>query len=858
MEDKKLPQSETDEQNINGAVPDDDEYFSLEDVSDEVSDDDLDLSELIRKYMPDEEDPLAPSYDAPSEEISDNAEPEYYGGEDGANSEDYPESYDDVPTDGGADYGAPDEADADTIDSAVYADYADEAGADGDDGETAEYEDSTDLDYTGYDDDSDDADDADGELVYDEPAADEEYAYDGGETDADDEQCGEYGDGEPYYDENAPELDEVADVALDTDGEEDSMSDTSSQDYVNYEDGDGDIELDGDLDYTDINLMLAFGLDDELERTMGPEVAQKLTEELDEEQRVRDEKVRKTVDNEYMNRTQTAGIAADYKKKFKGLKLKIFLSVVLAAVLFFYENLRIFGFEFDGALNPAVYPVVYIMVSLQILLFCAACAYREILGGIGELFTGKISPRSVTAVMTAAAVVYSAILSHTVVPPEMPILFNFAVAVSIIFTLIFEFLNTKREIFAFNVVASKRPKHIVAKLPCEAEDGGDILKFETASFIDGYFTRTKEPTGASKSYATASLVIAIISGVLCALYTKFFSTGSTVAQIAESAAAAFFIACPVSMFITMSYPFFRASRDAYDNDGAIIGECSLEEYSEASVVTFDDVGVFPSYGVKVQNVKIYNNHRIDRVLFYAASVFSTARGPLTDVFDVATVEIGHSDDVKIKAAGSGYLAASVDGKNITFGTASELVERGFVIPESITDEDEENGDDISVMYMFREEKLMSKMLIKYTMDTDFEFIMDALCDEGISISIKTNDPNIDDSMIAVHVGRGKYSYTVSRYEGADDGSTVRDNADSGIVSRSTAKTLLQILSDCTKVLAARRVGITIGVISSIISFVLMILVLLAGRTEALNSGVLFIYQLFWLIPSLLTARMYVR
>ena len=368
MEDKKLPQSETDEQNINGAVPDDDEYFSLEDVSDEVSDDDLDLSELIRKYMPDEEDPLAPSYDAPSEEISDNAEPEYYGGEDGANPEDYPESYDDVPSDGGADYDAPDEADADTIDSAVYADYADEVGADGDAGETAEYEDSTDLDYTGYDDDSDDADDADGELVYDEPAADEEYAYDGGETNADDEQYGEYGDGEPYYDENAPELDEVADVALDTDGEEDSMSDTSSQDYVNYEDGDGDIELDGDLDSTDINLMLAFGLDDELERTMGPEVAQKLTEELDEEQRVRDEKVRKTVDNEYMNRTQTAGIAADYKKKFKGLKLKIFLSVVLAAVLFFYENLRIFGFEFDGALNPAVYPVVYIMVSLQILL----------------------------------------------------------------------------------------------------------------------------------------------------------------------------------------------------------------------------------------------------------------------------------------------------------------------------------------------------------------------------------------------------------------------------------------------------------------------------------------------------------
>lgn len=41
---------------------------------------------------------------------------------------------------------------------------------------------------------------------------------------------------------------------------------------------------------------------------MGFEVAQKLTGELDEEQRKRDEKVRKTVDNEYMNRAQTAGL----------------------------------------------------------------------------------------------------------------------------------------------------------------------------------------------------------------------------------------------------------------------------------------------------------------------------------------------------------------------------------------------------------------------------------------------------------------------------------------------------------------------------------------------------------------------
>lgn len=919
MEDKNLPKSDIYDLN------NEDEYYPLEETSDDVSDDDLDLSELLRKYMPEEaerrnaiveeeaadlanvftmeEDTAEESFDA---SVYSEFASEIYSEDDAANAAAADAQYysDEVPAEDYAaeDYAAEDYAPAEEYAAEDYTsedyaaeEYVTEDYASEDYAPAEEYvaEDYTAEEYAPSDDyaaedyavgdyaesytaDGYYGEDADASL---EAASDEVYTgeydpeeyteYAEGDAYADYSAEGEYAEAydydEAYTDENAEYADYEeypAEAVYDEEVEVSEESEEATPDFINYEEQEEQLDIDENIDSTDINLMLAFGLDDELERTMGVDVAKKLTAELDEEQRKRDEKVRKTVDNEYMNRTQTAGFAKEYKTKYFAVKIKLALSAIFAIVLFFYENLRIFGYEFDGAFDGAVYPTVYIMVSLQLLLLCVACAGTELLEGLKNLFIGKIEPRSVTAVLVITAIAYSIVQTGTVRVAESPTLLNFAVALTVVFTLVAEYFNIRREIFAFNIVSSKRPKHIITKVlpaydePAPADDG-DILKFESASFIDGFFTRTKEPTHASKSYAVASLVIALVSGLIAGFFTKF--TGSVVPVCVENAFTAFFIAVPASMLITMSYPFYRASRDAYDNDGAIIGECSLEEYSDASCVTFDDVGVFPSYGVRVQNVKIYNNHRIDRVLFYASSAFSVARGPLTDVFDVATMEIGHSDNVRIKAAGSGYLAVTVDDKNITFGSAAELVSRGYWIPESVTDEDAYNEDDVSVMYMFREEKLMAKMLIKYTLDTDFEAIMSSLCDEGISVSIKTYDPNIDDDLIGAGLlKRSEYSYSVTRYDGADDGNTIKDTADSGIVSRGSAKTLLQMLSDCTKVLASRRAGITIGIISAIVSVLLMLIVILSGRGDSLTSAVIAVYQLFWMIPTFICARMYVR
>ena len=852
----------------------------------DVSDDDLDLSELLEKYM------LEPQ-DASEKEKEDESIAEAV--------ETVAEEDDDI---------------ADEIDQSVYSEYASEVYSDDDARRAAsddaavldEFETELEKERTGvYEADETvaqtlDAFDPNADYSYedgvygdDEDETEDDYVDDGeaelsGEPVEDDldDTDGLYVDGSEYADDLADlsafaEGDELApaeayaadaaygdaELSEDEAPEDEAVEEEeAAEDFVDYEAQDEQLDIDENVDSTDINLMLAFGLEDELENTLGAENAQRLTKELDEEQRKRDEHVRKLVDNEYMNRSQTAGIANDYKKRYLSVRIRLALAALLSIGLFFYENLRLFKLEFSGAFDATVYPTVYIMGSLQLLLLVAACAYDQLLAGFVRIFKGSPDHRSVTSIAVTMAVIYSAVLPSVTTIAHKPLVVNFAVALIILFTLISEFYNVRREIFSFNVVSSKKPKHVITKDDItdsgfDSSDG-DVLKFETAAFVDSFFTRTKEPVKSSKTYAVAALVISLVSAALAGIVTKLVGSGAVlVGSVVENSFCGFFIALPVSMMIAASYPFYRAARSAYDIDGAIIGETSLEEYSDASCVTFDDIGVFPSYGVRVQNIKIYNNHRIDRVLYYAASVFSVARGPLTDVFDMATVEIGHSDEVKIRAAGSGYLSAAVDDKSITFGSAAELITRGFDIPENVTDEDDFDDEDVSVMYMFREEKLMAKLFIKYSLDADFETIMASLCEEGISVSIKTYDPNIDHDLISSGLTKkGEYSFSVTRYDGADDGSTVRDNADSGIVSRSSAKTLLQLISDCTKVLASRKSATVIGIISAVVAAILLLVVIATGNASALLAGrvsaIIAIYQVFWMIPVYISAKMQVR
>ena len=339
-----------------------------------------------------------------------------------------------------------------------------------------------------------------------------------------------------------------------------------------------------------------------------------------------------------------------------------------------------------------------------------------------------------------------------------------------------------------------------------------------------------------------TLILAALFGVYSVMMKNSVSTAIMMAY------TAFVTALPISILFTNSYPFYKANSNSYDVNSTIVGEDSLEEYSGASVISFDDKLVFPSVGVKVQNIKVYNNYRFDRVLYYAASVFTKTGGPLSDVFEIATVETGFSEDVLLTGIGDGYIQTEVDGKSIMYGRAGDLIALGIDIPEDIVAEDDEEDDDVSVMYMIFKGKLVAKMNILYALDGDFEYIVKQLAGSGMSVCVKTLDPNIDEEMIKSRVKLDKYPMRVIRYSSLEEVANEVERSESGVVARGSSKGLLETVTYCDKVLETKRTNSFICMLQAIIGIVILAVVLLSGKFGSFRSLYSVLLQAFWLIP----------
>ena len=624
-----------------------------------------------------------------------------------------------------------------------------------------------------------------------------------------------------------------------------------------------------EFDPTDINLMVAFGLDNKDNKK-----AKEFGDRLEAKQHSRESHKVKLDHPEFVDKTQIPKIRKEFRDKKISLWVRFTVCTVLTVLLMIFENIPLItklftGTEqqFAGVFDPAVYPVVYIMVSLQLMLLACFCAVDEITAGVKNIFRGTPTPSSMTALLTLGGIVYSAVLAVTVVSPNEPVMFNFVTAVSAMLTLICAMYNNKRESMNFAVIANRKPKHIVRRLPdeesegearafAESEDACDVMKIEKTDFIDGFFARLSRPdpsTGVFMTFAmSASVAIAVLFGIFVNL------RGGDNTSVCRVVYSAMLMLAPLSAYVTFSYPMYRANIAAKEYDSAIIGDASLEEYSNASIISFDDKNVFPSYSVKVQNMRIYNNARIDRVLYYAASVFAYAGGPLQDVFEVATKDMGVSQNVKIFDTEAGFLATQVDGVNIIFGSSQNLQSRGLEIPEGALRDDVDLSDELSIMYMFRENKLVAKMYIKYVMDSDIDLILKQFSGSGLYVCVRTFDPNIDEAMIAKKAGMKKMPLKIVRYSSADEVGRYEEKVDSGLVTCGSPKSLLQVITYCGKVLHTKKTDIALGVLSVMIGAAILILLLLADSLSVLSSLLIVLYQLVWLIPITIASKVFIR
>ena len=665
--------------------------------------------------------------------------------------------------------------------------------------------------------------------------------------------------------EDDDEIDRIVDEAF-------SMSETEVFTPVNAdakiapENADGEPKVYGDprddeIDQTDLNIMVAFGMNDELKEAVGEEEALKIEDDIIQKHEETAQMQAIAGKLEYTTRDQNAEILTSYKSKYYTLILRMAAAFGLLVVLFLLENFSMLGLSLPGFMRPTSYPMVYAMVDLQLVVLCGVLAAKPIIDGAKGIISLKPIPESITAFILAMSVIYSFIAGITA-PTEGFGIYNLPVALAVVLTLLYEFMNLKRDVFSFNVVSSKKKKFVVTAVSDSTESlerevfyeyvspEAQIVRVGKTDFVDGFFSRVDKDKIPKPIIGIILPVVLIISAIF--LIVSFIRTGSAYEAFTMAFISAAVIT-PLAAFLIYSYPFYKASKDSYDNDSAIVGECSLGEYSGSAVISFEDKEVFPSGGVKVTSIKVYGQNRIDEIIYSLASAFMKVGGPLADVFSQATHDLGHSDDVELVEVDDDGLTVTIDGVIVYLGKASYMEKKDFDIPY-----DSENGrQDLSavgVLYVAYEGQLAAKVYVQYTMDAEFESILAQLYKTGLCVGIKSFDPNIDDLLLVKKIKTAKYPVKVIRSKNVEDIPHTFERCDSGIVSKRSVKALLRTVALCERVSSVIKTNMIVKVLSMLIGVVVMVFISAFGGVSALSSLYLMLYQLFWMIPVMILSR----
>ncbi|MBP3322280.1 MAG: hypothetical protein J6M12_07990 [Clostridia bacterium] len=656
--------------------------------------------------------------------------------------------------------------------------------------------------------------------------------------------------------------------------EEEDEGEVSKEDEEPLESEEDGDEHSEPIDEKEIGIMMLFGDKKKLEDTVGKEEAAR------RERSVRGDAGAEAVKEEYLSPDQNARFFKMLRGAYTRLNIRAILAVIAFIAVLLLEWALPMWVDRVGTLEGVVgagiagifeNPVLTALAGLQVTFLLAAVAYKEFGAGLKAFVTGRSVPQMFLTVSVIFTVVYEIALlfCRNVSAP----FYNLPVALMALLAVLFTGMNVSRTILTFKVISSKRRKFAVthrvqeaASLEKEAfeqylSESTGVFGVGQTDFVKNFAKRSaREPR--YKSVVVILATVCTVLGVIFFLLGYYFAPEARLLSGLVMALQAVLFAAPASAFVTYALPFFRASKKAFAVDSAIVGEFSLEEYADATVISFDDKEVFPAKNVKVRSLKLFGDTRIDHVLFGAASVFHRVGGPLDDVFGVATKESGYSDKVDLLEVVPGGVEAAVDGELVRVGNAAFMRSKGLLASVDPDDTALEMEGRLCVMYMSIGDKLAAKMYVEYTADKEIEEIMASLYKAGMCIGIRTLDPNIDDRMISCHVDLSKYPVKVLRMDRKEK-ELYAQEMESGVVSKRNVKSLLRTLTFCRKVLQVIRVGTVIKVIGMLVGVVAAALVLFLTATGRLagvydvSSIWIMIYQLCWILPTFLISLIFV-
>ena len=595
-----------------------------------------------------------------------------------------------------------------------------------------------------------------------------------------------------------------------------------------------------------------------------------------------EKKERKTVDlslaygyegKEYMSHAQTAAIKNTYARNRFSMFIRLGGTLLFAILLFVYDA---FGKSFGGALDATVYPVVNIMISLQLLLITAAFSFKQIIAGINGIFKAEPIVHSVSATALVLTVLYDIVIA--IVAPETFTLYNFPAAICLLLSVFHDYLVLERETYVFDRLSSWQSVATLeridaADLAAELGEGrvgetenriGQAFRLRRGEFAENYFRHINRRHPLNK---ILNFIIAPVIALSLVIFIISLASDKTALEAFNIMLTVNLFALPSFMLISMSYPFYTLVSKNLNADSVIFSESDVSEYKKVDTVVFEEADLFDDSSLTINRISVCDKNRMQDVfdiMCGVSALYDRIGGRIASAFRDSTAEGDIPTDISVVSVDDGGFEGYADGRYYTVGSDAYLTSKGISVMRYYDDKYIASNPGGVVLHIAVDGTEVFKLYLTYRISDNMLSVINELALAKTRIVMRTVDPNINLDLILrmlTSTFDGKLTLVRKPYDENAEAASSRDDStiEGGVVvNGEVPEAILDVVKACKLYGAYSKLNFHTSIILFGAGALLSVFLGIIGALAGISSLYIVLFQIISVIPSIILSNLILK
>lgn len=576
-----------------------------------------------------------------------------------------------------------------------------------------------------------------------------------------------------------------------------------------------------------------------------------------------------SISEDYENLQDVSEIKTELNKEFFSIAIRTLItSLCMIFVLVPTVLIRIDD-SVPYMLLKENFSIFFIIFCLSALLCCTISSYKIIRSGIVSLLKlqgncdSAVSFACICSLLQLIVALFS--VQHFVLLYALPLYTGIAI-MGLFFNLLgklfiilrirknFSFMTSSTQKYSLEIYSNVQKARRMSRSAYNQKT--HICYQQKVDFLSDFFKASYAPDTSDYLASSTALFGAGLS-ILVAISAGLMNQSIFYAVTALALASC--VCIPMSAVLTVNMQLWNLCKNTLKRECMVSGFWAVRHFSDVDSIVVDAAGFYPKGSIILKGIKTFDENRIDKALLGAAALIIKINSPLKHVFD--EIIQGRKNLLPIVEN-----VEYIDGKGVVgwFGENRmllgnrELLESFMVKPPTKYFEEKYKPNGYDITYFASSGKVLAAFILKYSPDINTMREMKRLEYDGISVLVRTVDPNLTAEKIANdfdgYVKNIKILPIDLSQEFEEYMVKSEDKSRAYIASTGKTNAVIRAISGCVRIKNNIGLSIAIQVVAMIIGFTLATLLIFYSKLEQAGCPELIIFVLFWVAAVLIAPR----